>query len=257
MVRVLVVDDDVMVGVSLSMASDAFEIVDAARVATALALVRDEHFDAIVCGRRLPDGDGLTFVRLIRTEAATAHVPVVVVSAGHDEAQRREVLEAGAQEALGKPIDGDALAAAVLGLIEPVGTVAPRATTRSAKRYRSERPAPPLPLPAPRSAEQDPLQVTSARLAAAVVEQTRLEQQLAGVTAERDQLAVTAGALRAELEESRAAHAALQAEVFGLRAAAAERVAAGATLDLRTTADLDRSRTLMGRVVERAKHALQ
>ena len=39
----------------------------------------------------MPDGDGLTLVRKVRTDPATHDIPVVVLTAGYDERDRPEV----------------------------------------------------------------------------------------------------------------------------------------------------------------------
>ena len=111
--RVLVVDDDITVGMLLSMASDEIEVSDAPRMGDAFGLLSAAYFDAIVVDRRLPDGDGLEFVEKVRSEHSAVDVPIIVITAWFDNADRAEVLTAGADDYLGKPIEPSELVAAV------------------------------------------------------------------------------------------------------------------------------------------------
>jgi len=59
------------------------------------------NFDAIVADRRLPDGDGLDFVRKIRSEDATTII--IMLTSMNEPESRLEGLQAGADDYLGKP----------------------------------------------------------------------------------------------------------------------------------------------------------
>ena len=97
-VRVLLVDDDpiirrIYVGRFASVGI-------AATVAASLAAARAELARAaphlVVLDLQLPDGDGLDLLRQLRAAAATASIPVVVLSNLYDAAQRELALAAGA-----------------------------------------------------------------------------------------------------------------------------------------------------------------
>jgi DNA-binding response OmpR family regulator len=102
---VLVVDDDTYVALLLSMELPGVSILEAARMSEALPLAAESDPAAVVIDRRLPDGDGLDLVRRLRTSFPTTQTPIVVITAGHDEAHRSEVLKAGADEYLAKPVN--------------------------------------------------------------------------------------------------------------------------------------------------------
>ena len=106
--RVLVVDDDVVVAMLLAIESPVLELVEANRVVSAINLARRPPVDAAVVDRRLPDGDGLEVVRAIRRYPTTCQVPIVVVTA-HDVDDREIVLKAGADEYLRKPFEPEEL----------------------------------------------------------------------------------------------------------------------------------------------------
>ena len=117
--RVLLVDDDVAIGMMLAIGLPEVEVVDTPTMADAREFLAGDTPDAVIIDRRLPDGDGLALVRDIRRTFATSRIPIVVITAGHDEADRATVTKAGADRYLAKPIDPEVLVAhisTVLGI---------------------------------------------------------------------------------------------------------------------------------------------
>jgi CheY-like chemotaxis protein len=116
--RILVVDDDpgLMRLVSAILRSAGYVVTTAADGSEALETMRSAEVDAIVLDLRMPVLDGRAFYRELR--ASGNHTPVLIASAyGARDAQ----IELGAQGAIGKPFEPDALLAAVarvLGLPE-------------------------------------------------------------------------------------------------------------------------------------------
>lgn len=118
--RVLLVDDDVTIGVMLSIGLPELELVEATSLADARAVLAADDsrsIDAVVVDRRLADGDGLDLVREIRRTFTTSRTPIVLITAGHDEADRAAVLRAGADRYLAKPVDPDELVAHVSSVL--------------------------------------------------------------------------------------------------------------------------------------------
>ena len=103
--RVLVVDDDIVVPMLLAMGLDSVEVIEASRSSEALRIAREIRPDAVIVDRNLPDGDGLDLIRALRAQPEIADAPILLVTAGHDEALRSAVLRSGADEYLGKPVD--------------------------------------------------------------------------------------------------------------------------------------------------------
>lgn len=126
--RLLVVDDDVVVRMALGMALADVEVVEATRAAGAAAMAVERRVDAVLVDRRLPDGDGLDVVRQLRANTATRHLPVVVVTADDDPELRRAAFEVDADEHAVKPLDADV----VLALLRAM--VAVPARTRKMRR---------------------------------------------------------------------------------------------------------------------------
>jgi two-component system phosphate regulon response regulator PhoB len=67
--------------------------------------------DLILLDLNLPSMDGLEVCRMIRRQSATAHLPIIIVSARGDEADRVVGLEMGADDYLVKPFSLKELAA--------------------------------------------------------------------------------------------------------------------------------------------------
>lgn len=116
--RVLVVDDDTFLRMIVSIELPDWEVVEADRVHEAMQIAADTRPDAVLVDIHLPDGDGLDLVRMLRADPATATLPVLVVTAGHDEVNRPQVMAAGADEYLAKPLEPADLVARLERVIE-------------------------------------------------------------------------------------------------------------------------------------------
>jgi two-component system NtrC family sensor kinase len=82
--------------------NDGYRALSAADSASALALVQRTTCDLIVAEIGLSDLDGLAFCRLLRAQAATSKVPVIIVSDNATESLRQEALAAGADDFIPK-----------------------------------------------------------------------------------------------------------------------------------------------------------
>ena len=100
--RVLVVEDDREIRSLLqsSLSVEGFAVQTAVSLSEARALLQHSAPDLLILDLGLPDGDGVDLVRELRRQQA---VPVIVVSARHQEAQKIELLDAGADDYLTKP----------------------------------------------------------------------------------------------------------------------------------------------------------
>jgi two-component system cell cycle response regulator len=117
--RVLVVDD-VVANVKLleaRLTAEYFEVLSAMNGAEAIALCEKGKCDIVLLDVMMPDMDGFEVCRRLKSQIATAHLPVVLVTALDQPADRVRGLEAGADDFLTKPIDEMALVARVRSLV--------------------------------------------------------------------------------------------------------------------------------------------
>jgi two-component system, OmpR family, KDP operon response regulator KdpE len=126
--KVLVVEDDreIRALMQSSLGVEGFEVRTAVSLSEASALWRHDPPDVIVLDLGLPDGDGSALVHEVRRESA---LPIIVVSARHQEAQKIALLDAGADDYLGKPFSvGELLARIRVALRHRGTTLAPAVT---------------------------------------------------------------------------------------------------------------------------------
>ena len=126
--RVLVVEDDreIRSMMQSSLAVEGFEVQTAVSVSEASALLRHSRPDVLVLDLGLPDGDGLELVHEVRKSHS---LPILVVSARHQEAEKIRLLDAGADDYLTKPFSVAELLARIRVALRHRGTaLAPAAT---------------------------------------------------------------------------------------------------------------------------------
>jgi two-component system, cell cycle response regulator len=116
--RVLVVDD-VAANVKLleaRLSAEYFDVITAMNGAQALAICERAECDLVLLDVMMPDMDGLEVCRRLKTNPATQHIPVIMVTALDQPSDRVRGLEAGADDFLTKPIPDLALIARVRSL---------------------------------------------------------------------------------------------------------------------------------------------
>jgi two-component system cell cycle response regulator len=117
--RILVVDD-VPTNLKLlevRLASEYFEVILASNGPQALEICERGQCDLVLLDVMMPGMDGFEVARRIKSNPATHHIPVVMVTALDQPADRVKGLEAGADDFLTKPIDDIALVARVRSLV--------------------------------------------------------------------------------------------------------------------------------------------
>ena len=97
--RILVVEDDREIRslMQSSLTVEGFEVQTAVSVSEAKAMLHIAPPDVLLLDLGLPDGDGIDLVHEVRKQHS---LPVLVVSARHQEAQKIQLLDAGADDYL-------------------------------------------------------------------------------------------------------------------------------------------------------------
>jgi two-component system, cell cycle response regulator len=116
--RVLVVDD-VLANVKLleaRLSAEYFDVLTAMSGVEALAICDRAECDIVLLDVMMPDMDGFEVCRRLKSNPATHHLPVVMVTALDQPSDRIKGLEAGADDFLTKPVSDVALIARVRSL---------------------------------------------------------------------------------------------------------------------------------------------
>jgi DNA-binding response OmpR family regulator len=110
MSKVLVVDDEppILRTMDVNLRARGYEVLLAASGTQALSLATRRHPDAVVLDLGLPDMDGIDVIRGIR---GWTEVPIIILSARTEEAQKVAALDAGANDYVTKPFGMDELMA--------------------------------------------------------------------------------------------------------------------------------------------------
>lgn len=114
--KILVVEDDreIRAMMQSSLSVEGFDVQTAVSLSEARALLQHAPPDVIVLDLGLPDGDGVELVQQVRQQQT---LPIIIVSARHQEAQKIRMLDAGADDYLAKPFHTEELLARLRGLI--------------------------------------------------------------------------------------------------------------------------------------------
>jgi DNA-binding response OmpR family regulator len=133
--RVLVIDDDEWVCRLLAIAfrEHGYEVETAVSTADGIARARENPPDCIVCDVDLPDGQGFSVARHVRSQTTrVALVPFLFLSAMDDREHRKSGFEAGGDAYLTKPFRIDDVVSQVEALVRMAGrfkrTRAPRSS---------------------------------------------------------------------------------------------------------------------------------
>jgi DNA-binding response OmpR family regulator len=106
-IKVLAADDDPVILrlIEVNLSLEGFDVETAARGEDALAKAKDGGPQVIVLDVMMPGMTGWDVARQLRADAATAHIPIVFLSARTQEEDRRMGQELGVAEYVSKPFD--------------------------------------------------------------------------------------------------------------------------------------------------------
>ena len=118
-VTVLVVDgiatNRVMLKVQLS--ASQYHVVQSDRLDGIEQLVRRTTPDLIVTAMRLPDGNAITLKARMRSDRATADIPILAITPENDRQARLNALQAGIDDAMAQPFDDQIFQARIRNLL--------------------------------------------------------------------------------------------------------------------------------------------
>ena len=127
--RILVVEDDQdiaqLVARYLEKAGFAADVVSSGR--DALTAIGAPAPDLLILDRMLPHVDGLEICRAVRSNAKTAAMPIIMLTARAEESDRIVGLELGADDYVAKPFSPSELVARVRALLRRAQRAAPAA----------------------------------------------------------------------------------------------------------------------------------
>ena len=103
--RIFVVDDDreVVRLIRAYLEQAGFEVLAAYDGDTAVHVIRRERPDLLLLDLMLPGKDGWEITRLVRNDAALAHIPIIMLTARVDDTDKIVGLELGADDYVTKP----------------------------------------------------------------------------------------------------------------------------------------------------------
>lgn len=120
--RILLVEDEPELGTAVAsrLAGDGFIVDHFGSLASAVEAVLGAEYRAVLLDRRLPDGDGLSLLPILRTRPSPP--PVIILSALGDIPDRVAGLEAGAEDYLIKPFAFEELVARLRVMLRRSGS---------------------------------------------------------------------------------------------------------------------------------------
>ena len=103
--RILIVDDDITFALMLRtwLSKRGFGVGTASSVAAARTALEAGGFSLVLSDMRLPDEDGISILKRLKSDAATAEIPVIMLSAKSSEIDKVTGLENGADDYITKP----------------------------------------------------------------------------------------------------------------------------------------------------------
>jgi len=121
--HVILIEDEATIRrfVRLALEAEGCEVFEATGLQRGLIEAGTRRPDLVVLDLGLPDGDGVDFIRELR---AWSTIPIIVLSARTEEAEKVRALDAGADDYLTKPFGTAELAARVRAHLRRRGTVA-------------------------------------------------------------------------------------------------------------------------------------
>lgn len=113
--RVLIVDDseEVILLLRRILENRHYTVLSAGNGKTAVQLAEAERPDLIITDYDMPEMDGMTLIRMLKSTETTRHIPIIMLTAKDEVDDEVQVIEAGADDYLTKPVSAKRLLARV------------------------------------------------------------------------------------------------------------------------------------------------
>jgi two-component system KDP operon response regulator KdpE len=134
--RILIVEDEKSIShfVTTVLASNDYDVISARTGAEALALVTSQSPDLVLLDLGLPDMDGTSIIKTIRS---WSRLPILVVSARMHERDKVEALDMGADDYITKPFGPSELLARIRAAIRHAGAAGIFSGPAQAGKYQA------------------------------------------------------------------------------------------------------------------------
>jgi DNA-binding response OmpR family regulator len=118
--RIVIVDDEVLIRetLRLSLEHAGFGVRTIEDPSSALAVIRAEKPDLVLLDMYLGDVDGREIARGLKSDPATAKLPIVFFTGSNEPVDVVTGLDAGAIEYIAKPIDGEVLVSKIRSILK-------------------------------------------------------------------------------------------------------------------------------------------
>ena len=120
--KILVVDDDRTTRklLSLYLKGNGFDVMTAENGLDAIEKLGGGSVNLVVTDLNMPYMDGIEFIRTMKTNPDTGHIPVLMITTEDDDEERKRATDAGADGYLIKPVTSDIVALKVRQLLAEI-----------------------------------------------------------------------------------------------------------------------------------------
>lgn len=117
--KILIVDDDRTTRklLSLYLKGNGFDVVTAENGLDAIEKLGGGSVNLVVTDLNMPYMDGIEFIRTMKTNPDTGHIPALMITTEADDEERQRAAAAGADGYLIKPVTSDVVALKVRQLL--------------------------------------------------------------------------------------------------------------------------------------------
>ena len=117
--KILIIEDDPSFSRAINhiIEKEGYDVVSASNGMTGMRMAKEENPDLLILDVMLPGLDGFEICSRLRNDPETATLPIVMLSAKGQEADKTTGLKVGANEYLTKPVDRELLLGKITSLL--------------------------------------------------------------------------------------------------------------------------------------------